>query len=721
MLEDERTGPDADPVETHFRACHLCEAICGLQIKTQGSRILEIKGDALDPLSRGHICPKAIALKDMHEDPDRLSKPMKKSDGKWNEISWDQAFKEIAERLCEIQKLGGEDAVAVYAGNPNVHNYGNLTHGRLLRKAIGTKSNFSATSLDQLPHHFVSMFLYGHQFLVPVPDIDRTDYMLVIGANPLASNGSMMTVPDVKNRLKAIQRRGGKVVTIDPRRTETAALADQHIFVKPETDIYLLLAFVREIFVRDAVDTGFLTPLIDGFDEIKQIVEPFSIAVAARKTGISEHVIDTMITDFLEAESAVCYGRMGVSVQSYGTLCHWMIQLINILTGNLDREGGAMFPSSAVAYVKPGEGGAGHFDKFRSRVSKLPEFGGELPSAVMAEEILQSGPGQIKALITLAGNPVLSSPNGRLLDTAIETLDLMVSVDIYLNETTRHADYILPSTGPLEHDHYDLAFLRLAVRDYAKFSEAIFDKPKGTLHDWEILSGLSKAICERKGVPFKPLIAPHQIVDFGLQTGPYGKPSGDRSGLSLDYLKAHPSGVDLGPLKSGLAERLCTSDGRINLVIEPLISHLNDLIKGLQSDAVVDDTFRFRLIGRRHVRSNNSWMHNYKRLMKGKPRHRALMNPEDLAELGLGSGDRVVIETRVGSEEIEVEASDEMMPGVISIPHGWGHNRQGIALRVAEAQPGASINDLLDHKRFDPVTGNAALNGEPCAVKVCAV
>jgi anaerobic selenocysteine-containing dehydrogenase len=712
MSQLSNSAIQAEDVKTHFRACHLCEAICGLKIETHGGEVISVKGDENDPLSRGHICPKAIALKDLHEDPDRLRKPVKKVDGEWHEIEWSQAFSEIAERVAGIQDLYGNDSVAVYAGNPNVHNYGNLTHGRLLRKALQTKSNFSATSLDQLPHHFAALFLFGHQFLVPVPDIDRTGHMLIIGANPIASNGSMMTVPDVKKRLKAIQNRGGSFTVIDPRRSETAEIASQHYFIRPNSDVYFLLAFVREIFERDAVKLGKLKSMVLGLEDVRDAVSPFSLELAEEMTGIAKQDIKSEIDRFLGADGAVCYGRMGVSVQEHGTLCQWLIHLINILSGNLDKAGGAMFPSSAVGYVNPSEAGAGHFARYHTRVSNLPEFGGEFPSTALAEEILTEGDGQIKALFTLAGNPVLSSPNGRRLDSALDKLDLMVSVDIYLNETTRHADYVLPTTSPLEHDHYDLAFLRLAVRDYARYSPAVFPPEAGAKHDWEILTGLSKALSEAKGIGFKPLVAPHMLIDFGLQAGMYGKQAGHSEALTLQKLKDQPSGIDLGPLKEGLADRICTSDKMINLFIPKLAERLCALLKETSDSA----RFNMMLIGRRHVRSNNSWMHNFERLVKGKPRFQALVHPADLAALSIEDGGQIEVETRVGKETVMVSASDEVMQGVVSIPHGWGHSRAGTAMKVAERQGGISVNDLVDDQYYDPLTGNAALNGVPCRI-----
>lgn len=704
---------DATIQKTHYRACHLCEAICGVEIKTEGDQIISIKGDPKDPFSRGHICPKATALQDLHEDPNRLKRPVKKVDGQWQEISWDQAINEVAEKLAATQKAYGENAVGVYAGNPNVHNYGNLTHGRVLRKALGTKNNFSATSLDQLPHQLTALKLFGHQFLLPVPDIDHTDYMLIIGGNPLASNGSMMTVPDVKKRLKAIQERGGKFVVIDPRRTETADIADQHLFIRPGSDAYLLLAMLNVLFDENLVNAGHLADLLTDLDQVQALVKPFSLELAQQQTGIRVEEIRSLAHTMANTPKAVCYGRMGVSVQKHGALCQWAIYLINILSNHMDVQGGALAASSAVAYVKPGEPGAGHFNAFQSRVSGLPEFSGEFPATVLAEEMETEGEGQIKAMMTLAGNPVLSAPNGARLNKAFVNLDFMVALDIYINETTCHADYILPSTSALEHDHYDIAFHRLAVHNTARFNEPLFEPEEGMLHDWEILNKLGCKLGELKGKEIQALPSPDQLMDFGLQMGPYSEAAGHELKLSLQVLKDNPHGVDLGPLRPSLVDRLCTEDKKIHLLYEEIKV---DIARAIDDMPTVKEG-EMLLIGRRHVRSNNSWMHNSHRLVKGKPRWQCLMHPNDMAAHGLTDGAQIVIQSRVGEVTTMVEGSDEMMPGVVSIPHGWGHQREGVQLDIATQQQGISANDLTDDAFFDQLSGNAALNGVPVSVR----
>lgn len=695
----------------HYRACHLCEAICGLAIETESDeggvpRIRSIKGDPQDSFSRGHVCPKAVALQDIQDDPDRLRQPLRRVGSEWQPIGWDEAFAMVASRLGEIRERHGNDAVAVYQGNPSVHNYGLMTHSNYFLGLLKTRNRFSATSVDQLPHHLVSQQMYGHGLLIPIPDIDHTDFMLVLGGNPLASNGSIMTVPDVEKRLKALKARGGRLVVVDPRRSETAAIADRHLFIRPGQDAALLLGILNTLFEEHL---GRPTPLpVDGLEGGREAVAVFDAESMSVRCGVPAESIRQLARDFAAAERAVCYGRMGVSTQAFGTLCQWLVQLINLVTGNLDRVGGALCTSPALDLVASTSGG--HFDRWRSRVSGLPEYGGELPVAALAEEILGEGEGQVRALVTVAGNPVLSTPNGRRLEQALDGLEFMLSIDLYINETTRYADLILPPTAPLEHDHYDTTFNVFAVRNVTRFNEAVLPRPEGALHDWEIFVGLARAFAARNGLELKPTLEPQQMIDLGLRAGAYGDRSEHR--LSLATLREHPHGIDLGPLRPNLAPRLKTVGQRIQAA-PPLF--VDDLQRFAAQPLPASD--QLLLIGRRHVRSNNSWMHNYHRLVKGKPRHQLLMHPRDLEGRGLVDGQRVRVRSRVGSVEVEVAASSEMMPGVVSLPHGWGHARPGVQLAIARAQAGASANDLTDERHLDLLSGNAALNGLPVEVE----
>ncbi|GAA4717447.1 molybdopterin-dependent oxidoreductase [Phytohabitans rumicis] len=690
-------------METVHGACNLCEAICGLRFTIDGGRITSINGDPDDPLSRGHICPKAIALGDIQADPDRLRKPVRRTPDGWVEISWDEAYDLVVDRLIETRQRYGSNAVGLYLGNPSVHNYGILTHGPHFFGQLRTRNRFSATSVDQLPHQLVVHWLYGHQLLIPIPDIDNTNYFLVFGANPLASNGSLMTVPDVRRRLVDLKARGGKVVVFDPRRTETAALADEHHFVRPGSDAALLLALLHCVFADGTAEP---TAHVDGLDAVREAVAAFTPERVAAVTGVDADVIRRVAREFAAAEGAACYGRVGVSIQRFGALSQWAIQLLNLATGNLDRPGGALFTRPAVDLVGGGLVGPGHYDKWRSRVRGLPEFSGELPVAALAEEILTPGDGQIRALVTVAGNPVLSTPNGGQLDRALDGLDFMVAVDFYVNETTRHADVILPPTTALEHDHYDVIFHALAVRNTARYSPAVLPKPADARHDWEIFTELARRYARRLGR--RPAmrrrlmmrLRPHQQIAAGLRLGPYP--------VSLRALRRRPSGVDFGPLRPSFPGALRTPDKRVHAAPTQLLDALREATEELLA---APEPGQLRLIGRRHLRSNNSWMHNYERLVKGRPRHHLFMHPDDLAARGLRDGQRVRVRSRVGEVEVEVAETADIMPGVVSLPHGWGHARPDVRLSVASRTPGVSINDLTDDTLLDELSGNAALNG----------
>lgn len=717
------------PARTVYRACNLCEAICGLEITLEsngaGEKITRIKGDADDPFSRGHICPKGAELGNLHGDPDRLRRPVKRNaDGTFTEISWVEALNYTAENLHRIKERDGADAVGVYLGNPNVHNYGSLLFGPRFFSKIGTKNHYSATSVDQLPHHFAAYFMFGHQFLLPVPDIDRTQYFLIMGANPLASNGSIMTVPDVRKRLKAIQERGGRFVTVDPRRTETAELADEHVFIKPGTDAYFLLAILQTLFAENLTKqpgkagTGALE-FSKHYDELRELVLPYSAERAAKITGIGADDIRRIAREFAAAESAVAYGRIGLSTQPFGALCQWLLNAINVVTGNLDRPGGAMFPLGA-ADVTGGALGQnrGAFDRYRSRVRQLPEFGGEFPVATMADELLTPGPGQIRSMITAAGNPVLSTPNGARLDEALADVEFMVSIDFYINETTRRAHVILPPTSPLEHEHYDLIFHVFGVRNFTRISPAVFEKEDGMLHDWEIYSDLAKRLdLLKKGRPLPDSVveskmSPLTFLDHFLTSGPYA----ESHDLSVANLEQNPHGIDLGPLQPLFPKRLRTEDQRIDLAPEVMRKDLQRLEqKAAEFEAARDGLW---LIGRRHLRSNNSWMHNIPKLMAGKSRCTLLLHPDDAQRLGVRDGGDVRVVSRTGSVVTRAEVSDAMMPGVVSLPHGFGHHRKGVRLSVAaeDGHAGVSINDLTDEQELDELSGNAAFCGLPVSV-----
>ena len=704
----------------HYRSCNLCEAICGIEITVQPEGRLDIRGDKDDPFSQGYICPKAVALQDIHFDKDRLKHPVRRTPNGWQRIGWDEAFHEVTQNLKRIQAKHGRSSVATYLGNPNVHNYGAMLFAPGFLRSLHTKNKYSATSVDQLAHHLSGYLMFGHQLMLPVPDVDRTNFFLILGANPLVSNGSLMTAPGMGRRLQEILNRGGRVVLIDPRHNETARLVDRHLFIRPGTDVLLLLALLHVVFGEGLTRLDQLGPFTNGIETVRDLVTEFPPERVAPITGIEADQIRTLAREFAAADRAVCYGRIGVSTQEFGGACQWLINVLNIVTGNLDRAGGAMFTLPAFDPVTAPEALAprGSFGRWRSRVRKLPEFAGELPVAALAEEILTEGKGQVKALVTLAGNPVLSTPNGRELDQALSGLEFMASIDCYINETTRHAYIILPPTSPLERGHYDLAFNLLAVRNTAKFSPPLFEPHKDARHDWQILLELQTRM-ENDGLRgrmkrkfMQRFVGPERMLDMGLRFGPHGSrlnPFSD--GLTFRKLRNAVHGIDLGPLTPCLPGRLRTSDKRIALAPEVFVKDIERVKTRFFDSALPETNGHLLLIGRRQLRGNNSWMHNYERLLRGKPQCTMLMHPTDAAQRNLVSGQNVVAQSRVGSLVVPIEITEEIMPGVVSIPHGWGHDRAGVQLNVAQQHAGESINDLTDNQAIDALSGTAAFNG----------
>jgi anaerobic selenocysteine-containing dehydrogenase len=686
---------------SHNRTCHLCEANCGVIITVEGRDILSIKGDPENPLSRGHVCPKSQALADLENDPDRLRTPMKRVGADWVPIGWEVAYAEIAARMAAIRRAGGE--AGLYLGNPTAHNYSISPQVPALKKAIGARSAFSASTVDQIPHQLVQLLMFGHNALFPIPDIDRTQHMVIIGGNPLASNGSVWTVPDVKKRIQSLKARGGRLTVIDPRRTETATIADAHHFIRPGSDPALLVALLLALDETGLVNPGRLGAMLDGWDDVWAALRTFEIPALAAACSIDEAVIRGLAAELGSGDPAIVYGRIGVSTAAFGTLNQWLIVLLNIATGNLDRIGGAMFSSPAVDIV--GQTGSGSQGRFHSRVSGHPELLGEFPAVAMAEEIATPGAGQIKALFAIAGNPVLSVPDGGALDAALDTLELMVSIDMYVTATSAHADYILPPCGPLEKDHYPLFLAPIAVRNFAKYSPPVFDRTPGTKSDWEIVAELARAIAAATGETLPNIVTPRDTLDRMLKNSPRG--------LSLADIEAQPHGLDLGALEPRLPERLRTPDKRIACAPDVLIADLTgrfaDWLAEVPGDGLV-------LIGRRHVRNNNSWLANSHRLAKGPARCTLMIAPADAHARGIADGMDVTVTSAAGRVTIAAEISDAMMPGVVSLPHGFGHDRPGIRLSVAAQRPGVSHNDLTERGRIDPLSGNAALVGTAVSV-----
>jgi anaerobic selenocysteine-containing dehydrogenase len=726
--------------ESILRNCHLCEACCGLEFQVEGEKILSVRPDASDPFSQGYACPKGIAIADIHDDPDRLRQPMRRTpSGDFEPISWDAALDLACSRLRDVQARHGRDAVALYIGNPVVHDHAAVLVRAGLLAALGTRNCYSAGSQDTSPRFATSWYLYGSSLTVPVPDLERCDYFLCVGANPVVSNGSAFTAPDVRGKLRALRARGGKLVVVDPRRSETAREADRHVAILPGGDAALLLGMLRVLLDEGRVDRAAIAEQARGFDAIERRVRALDRTACAASTGLSWETIAELAREFAGARAPVAYSRIGVCNNRHGTLATFATDLLNLATGRLGAVGGAMFTTPAIDVSRlsrmPGFDGHG---RFRSRVRGLPETLGDLPAACLAEEIETPGEGQVRALVTHAGNPVLSVPNGRRLDRALAGLEFMVSVDLYINETTRHAHLVLPSAWSLVHEHYDLLAAQLALRNFARVSPPVVPSRPGERADWEILMALAEGlgggmtgtrpvdgllrVARRLGWR----VTPDHLLDLMLRTGSHGdgllpralRFGRFRKGLSLASLRREKHGTDLGALEPGVARRVLHRDRRVHVDAEPFVQALDAF--AAEGAAQAPRAGELLLIGRRELRTNNSWMHNVPALVSGRERCVLLVHPDDAARAGVRDGDTALLTSRVHRGPVPVRLSDEMRPGVVSLPHGWGHAAAARTLRVAGSRPGVSFNDWSDDATTEPVVGQSILNGVPVRLEAQA-
>ena len=736
---------------TAYRVCPLCEATCGLELTISGGVVSGVRGDRDDVFSNGFICPKGAAFDRLDNDPDRLRRPMIRDGERWREVGWDEAFAAVASGLGGVVAAHGRQAVGLYLGNPNVHTLAGGLYAAGLARALASPNVFSASSVDQMPKHVSCGLMFGDPLAIPVPDLDRTDFLLMLGANPLESNGSLATAPDWPGRLKALVERGGRLVVVDPRRTRTAAMADTHLAIRPGTDSYLLAALALEILTSELVDLGDLgdsADLVSGLDELPGMLADFTAGVASEVCDIPEAAITALARDLAGAPTAAVYGRIGTSAAEFGTIASWLVDVLNVLTGNLDRPGGAMFPLAPHRRRGTGTGRGFRLGRWSSRVRGCPEVKGELPAAVMAEEMSTPGDGQIRAMVTVAGNPVLSTPDGAALDAALGDLDFMVSVDPYLNETTRRAHVILPPPPTSRSAHYDIAFSGLAIRNTARFNPPSLPLDEGELDEPTILARLTlialgepdaparlvddTVIAETLGKAVQDPTSPvhqrdpaeltglldgstttEQRLDMLLRLGAYGDGFGSNSdGVSLRALVEAPHGIDFGPLQPRMPEILKTPSGRIELAPRDIRQDLERLRAGIDDrrDGLV-------LIGRRHLRSNNSWMHNLAVLNSGSNTCTLQMHPDTAADLGLTDGLDALVTSRSGQVTVPVEVTDGIRPGVVSLPHGWGHSLPGTRGSVAAAHPGVNTNLLTDPLALDPLSGTSVLNGIPVSVR----
>ena len=697
---------------TRFFTCNLCEAMCGLRLTVDGSRVTGVRGDDEDVLSRGHVCPKAHGLRELFEDPDRLRAPRIRHGGGFREATWDEAMELVGSKLRATRRRHGKDAVALYVGNPSVHSHRSSMAAQLLASALGTRNRFDPNSQDSNPRLFACMQVYGDALAMPVPDVERTDYLLVLGANPAASNGSMMGLGSPKARFAAIRERGGRVVLVDPRRTESAAWCTSHHFIRPGGDAALLLALLHVLFAEERV-APHVARACEGLDELRALCKEFSPARVAPAIGIDADVVRGIARDLATEKRAAVYARVGVCQNEFGPVASWLVEALNLVTDHFDREGGVMFPTAAADVAPLGRKLVGnHWGRWRSRVRGLPEFLGALPSAVMAEEMETEGPGQIRALVCFAGNPVSSTPNGPRLERAIQKLEFVVAIDFYVNETTRHADVVLPPKHVFETGNFDLILSRFAIHNVARYSPPVVATGDDTRDDWSIACEIALRLAGPAASPVRRAAlraakgAPERIVDVLLRTGPYR--------MSLRDLERAEHGIDFGALERSTERRVFTDGGRPHLAPRALASDVPRVSRWVDEHAARSGGLV--LIGRRHLRSNNSWLHNLKSMAKGPDRARLMVHPSDATRLSLVDGGRARVASRVGAVAVTVTVTDEVMPGVVSLPHGFGQGVAAGTLRIAGALPGASANALTDEQRVEPVIGTSILNGVPVTI-----
>lgn len=703
-------------MKTRYGICTFCDAGCGLRFEVDGDTIHSVRGDPEDEFSRGHVCPKGVAQKDLHHDPDRLRQPLIRESGGWRECSFEEAYDLVARRLTDLQRDHGRDGVGFYYGNPTGHDYKAMFGVLAWARLLGSRNVFSSNSVDAHPRMLASLQLYGNQALLPVPDIGRTDYLVVMGANPVVSHGSVMTAPDTRRRLKAVRARGGRMVVIDPRYTETAAIADEHLPIRPGTDALFLLSVIHELARGDRVSPE-AKEVATGVDELLEIAADYSPEATQARTGVDAADVRRLAREFAGAERAVWYGRMGTSTQAFGCVSTWLIDAINVLTGNFDHPGGAMFATPAVdlAGLTGRIRQTGDFGRWTSRVGGLPEFNGELPVAAMADEIETPGEGQVHGMLMFAGNPVLSNPNGRRVEGALQGLDFLACVDFYLNETTRLADVILPPLGPLESAHYPVLELSMGVRNVARYAPPVVQPDPARPDDFRILSELLRRLLRRRGGThhltaaalrgFQRFVESEGLLAALLRLGPQD--------LTLEGVKAAVHGVDLGPLEPRGSRVLGTRDRRVHVFPELFAADL----ERLRQPTPADEDHPLQLVSQRTTRSMNSWLNNSPILVKGRQRCTLKVHPEDARRADVTDATHVRVVSRVGAIEVPLEITETMMPGVVGLPFGWGHHREGTRLHVAAEHAGVSMNDITDERLFDAVCGTSVLDGVPVRVE----
>lgn len=722
----------------HHRTCPLCEGMCGVTVKVEGGQVATVRPNRQDVWSQGHVCPKGTTLGALHDDPDRLRTAMVRDGSEWKSASWDTALERLEELAEGVRNRHGPHAFAAYGGNMAGKDATLSRYTGLMLATSGIQQVYSSGTVDQHPKNLSAMLMFGNEWKIPIPDLDNTDLFVIFGGNPAASKGSIFSHRDVMGAMRDLRARGGRVIVIDPVRTKTAQAADQWIGLKPGTDAALMLGVAHVLFARGAVRLRHLDGLIEGLDALRDVAGEFSPQVVAPFCGIEASIIEDLADELIRTDRSAIYGRIGTCTQSFGTLASWMIDVLAILTGNLDRRGGSMWSRPAASLVDMlatlPDGMPVVMGK--SRVRGVPAVLGQFPASCMAEEIATPGPGQIKGLVTFAANPALSAPDSGKLAQALPLLECMVSLDNYINETTRHAHVILPSPSFLESAHFDMWSWIFCLTSGGHYSPPVFP-PVDRPDHWRIVArvgaiiggqpgadidamddGYFRALATGRGIDpdlaitALPERGPARILDLAIRAGPFGDRFGAvAGGLSLDSFRNQPDGVIIGPATPQAQEGFATSSGKIEIAPALILSDIPrlKLALGANDPALV-------LVSRRHLRSMNSWMHNVDTLVKGKDRCTVQMHSADAATRGLEGGDLVTLTSAAGSIVVPMEIDDDIRPGVVSMPHGWGHSDAQTHLSVAKVHPGANTNVLSPGTLVDVISGNAVLNGIPVEI-----
>jgi formate dehydrogenase len=708
--------------EQHTTFCRICEAACGMVATVEDGRITKLRPDRDHPLSQGEACPKGVAMLEVHDDPDRVLHPMRRrADGEgFERVSWREAIADIGTRLRAVRDEHGGDAIGWYMGNPGAFSYSHPLWVKGFVDALGSKHYYTASSQDVSNRFAASALLYGSPALLPIPDLNRTKFLLVVGANPLVSHGSVLTAPRIRHQLDEIVERGGRVVVVDPRRSETARQYE-HVPVQPDSDAQLLLSLLHVIFDEHLEDTAAITEQSTGTQLLRNAAAEHPPEATESATGVPADTVRALARDIAAAESAAIYGRTGSCLGRHGTLVSFLLDALGLVTGNLDRPGGLVFGRPVIALDEVAHrGGLDSYGKVHSRIGGFPDVLGAMPASLMAEEITTPGDGQMHALFVSAGNPVMSVPDGDKLTRALVELDLLVSIDLYVNETNKHADYVLPAATFLEREDLPIAFLGFYTTPFIQWTEPVV-APRGEARDeWETIDDIAGELgivplpipqLRMLGRRLTRWLTPQRLVELLLRTSAQGDLFGLRRGkLNLDVLRKHPSGivVDEQIATGVLRKRIYTRDKRVNLQPQQLREALDRLrdLGGADSGG----EFPLRLIGLRELRSHNSWMHNSPMLMRGKRTHAARVHPDDAVAHGLSDGGGVRITSKHGSLEVAVKVTDEIVAGTVALPHGWGHHG---GWQVANAAGGANSNVLAGSavEDLEPLAGMAFLNG----------